>query len=42
MMGGQGQCKHAREMEGRMRLDEYKKRSLRAKKDRSIFLLKLL
>jgi len=36
-MGGQGHCKHARETGGRMRLDKYKKRNVRAKKDRSIF-----
>jgi len=36
-MGGQGCCKHAREMRSRMLLDEYKKWSLRAKKDMFIF-----
>jgi hypothetical protein len=33
MMGGQGRYKHARETRGMMLLDEYKKESLRAKKD---------
>jgi len=42
MMGGQRHCKHAREMGGRMMWDEYKMWSLRAKNDKSIFLLKLL
>jgi hypothetical protein len=41
-MGGQGRYKHARETKGRILLDEYKKRSLRAKEDMSVFLLKLL
>jgi hypothetical protein len=36
-MGGQGRCKHARETRGRIRLDEYKKRNVRAKKDRCGF-----
>jgi hypothetical protein len=36
-MGGQGHFKHARETGRRMLLDEYKKRSLRAKKGRSVF-----
>ncbi len=36
-MGGQGRFKHAREMGGRMLLDEYKKRGLRVKKGRSVF-----
>jgi hypothetical protein len=37
MMGGQGRSKHAREMGGRMRLDEYKKRNVKARKDNSVF-----
>jgi hypothetical protein len=36
-MGGQGHYKYARETRGKMWLDEYKKTSLRAKKNRSIF-----
>ncbi len=36
-MGGQRRFKHARETGGRMLLDEYKTRSLRAKKGRSVF-----
>jgi hypothetical protein len=36
-MGGQGCCKHAREIGGRMQLDKYKKRNLKAKKDMSVF-----
>jgi len=35
-MGGQGRCKHAREM-GDEQLDEYKKRNVRAKKDMCVF-----
>jgi hypothetical protein len=39
MMGGQGCCKHARETRGMMLLDEYKKGSLKVKKDMSIFFI---
>jgi len=37
MMGGQGRCKCAREMGGRMLWDKYKKWSLKAKKDKFVF-----
>jgi hypothetical protein len=36
-MGGQGCFKHARETRGRMRLNEYKKRSLKAMEGKSVF-----
>ncbi len=38
-MGGQRRYKHSMGMGGRMMLDEYKKWSLRAKKDRSVFVI---
>jgi hypothetical protein len=37
MMDGQGRCKRAREMGGRMLWNKYKKWSLRAKKDKFVF-----
>jgi hypothetical protein len=37
-MGGQGHFKQARETKGRRLLDEYKKRSLRVMKGKSIFI----
>jgi hypothetical protein len=41
-MNGQGHCKHARETGDKMLLDEYKKRSLRAKKDKSILIIEIV
>jgi hypothetical protein len=36
-MGGQGRCKNASEIGGRMLFDEYKKWSLRAENNMSVF-----
>jgi hypothetical protein len=36
-MGGQRCYKHVKEIGGKMQLDKYKKRNLKAKKDMSIF-----
>jgi hypothetical protein len=41
-MNGQGHCKHAREMGDKMLLDEYKKRSLKAKKDKSTLIIETI
>ncbi len=42
MMGGQGRCKQSMETGGRMLLDKYKKGSLRAKKDKSMFIVETM
>jgi hypothetical protein len=41
-MDGQGHYKHARETENKMLLDEYNKRSLRAKKDKSVLVIEIV
>jgi hypothetical protein len=41
-MDGQGHYKHARETGDKMLLDEYKKRSLKAKKGRSILVIEIV